>query len=77
MVRRRVAPGIAGSIPAPLCVVRSANRGSVMQSIQPTKESVRAWLYGQVAAKVMPPSRDEIRRALGWPMTNKSAECAR
>lgn len=46
---------------------------------RPTKESVREWLYGQIAAKVPPPTPQEIRRQLGWGFTvdNKGAVCAR
>lgn len=46
---------------------------------QPTKESVRAWLYGQIAAKVPPPTPQQIRHELGWGMlaNNTDAKCAR
>lgn len=44
---------------------------------RPSKESVRAWLYGQIAAKVPPPAPAEIRRQLGWGLVDVKRECAR
>lgn len=45
---------------------------------QPSKQAVRDWLKQQIAAKLPPPSGEEIRRQLGFGLlNNKSADCAR
>jgi len=33
---------------------------------QPSKESVRRWLYAEVRRKRPPPDPEQIRRELGW-----------
>lgn len=40
-----------------------------MQQSKPTKEQTRAYLQSRQRATTPPPSLDEIRRQLGWPMT--------
>jgi hypothetical protein len=37
------------------------------KEIQPTKESVRRWLQGELLQRRPPPSPEQIRRAVGWP----------
>lgn len=37
--------------------------------LQPTKEAVRSYLAQRAQARTPPPSTEEIRRRLGWPMT--------
>jgi hypothetical protein len=36
---------------------------------RPTKEQVREWLAGEVAAARPPPSPDRVREMLGWKLT--------
>lgn len=37
-----------------------------MNSIQPTKEQIRAYLQSRQESKTPVPSQEEIRRQLGW-----------
>ncbi|CUI02643.1 hypothetical protein BN2497_2589 [Janthinobacterium sp. CG23_2] len=48
-----------------------------MNATTARKEVVRKWMQQRQAAPAAPPTREEIRRALGWPMLNAIATCAR
>jgi hypothetical protein len=37
------------------------------KDMQPSKESVRRWLQGELRQRRPPPALDQIRRAVGWP----------
>jgi hypothetical protein len=38
----------------------------MVKTVQPTKEQVRDYMERRQAAHAPPPSREEIRRQLGW-----------
>jgi hypothetical protein len=43
----------------------------------PTPAQVRQWMQQRQVDRTPPPKPEDIRRALGWELTNKSAVCAR
>ena len=50
---------------------------TMSKQIQPSKESVRAWLHAEIAQRRPPPDPQQIRRALGWELIKVAGRCKR
>lgn len=44
-----------------------------METVKPTKQQLREYLYGRHQTKAPPPTPEEIRRQLGWSMIPSQA----
>ncbi|MCE3262654.1 MAG: hypothetical protein K0R43_1733 [Pseudoduganella sp.] len=53
------------------------NLEAVMQTKKPTKEQLRTYLTGRHQSKSAPPAPAEIRRQLGWGLSQPTREAER